>query len=312
MTKIDLQYDLANLTPADANPPEANFNRIEQHINQELIERDGTVAMRAELSLAADPVQPLGAATKQYVDQVLPIGVIMPYGGNAAPLGGKWMVCDGTELEATSYPDLSTVVGTRFVTGVVVAGRFNLPDLRLRFPYGAQAGTTEPGVRGGTADAVVVNHTHPVDHDHPGANTGTESAAHFHGGVDHLHGVNLTSGFVSADHAHAINIGAVIRSNPFAASYNMRVNDGSTIPIDVFDTTGYGTAGINTNHTHNVNGSTGAADRSLNTGTESANHFHGFDVPAYSGASGAASSGVAGTGLNTPAFVALTFIIRVL
>ena len=74
-------YDLLNYTPASASPVEANFNRIEQHINQELIERDGTVAMRAQLKLVGDPVAPLDAAPKQYVDQVLPIGIIMMYGG---------------------------------------------------------------------------------------------------------------------------------------------------------------------------------------------------------------------------------------
>jgi hypothetical protein len=68
MTKITLPYDLANKTPADAIPPETNFNRIEQHINQELIERDGSVAMRAQLRLVGDPVGVLDAAPKQYVD----------------------------------------------------------------------------------------------------------------------------------------------------------------------------------------------------------------------------------------------------
>lgn len=69
MTKLDLPYDLANKTPADANPVETNFNRTELHINQELIERDGSVAMRAALRLAnSTPVDPLDAASKGYVD----------------------------------------------------------------------------------------------------------------------------------------------------------------------------------------------------------------------------------------------------
>lgn len=69
MTKIDLQYDLANDTPADAVPVEANFNRIEQHINQELIERDGTVAMREQLRLVnSTPLNEFDATSKGYVD----------------------------------------------------------------------------------------------------------------------------------------------------------------------------------------------------------------------------------------------------
>ena len=69
MAKLDMQYDILNDTPATASPVEANFNRIEQHINQELIERDGTVAMRAQLQLVGDPVTDLDAAPKQYVDR---------------------------------------------------------------------------------------------------------------------------------------------------------------------------------------------------------------------------------------------------
>ena len=312
MTKINLQYDLANLTPADANPPEANFNRIEQHINQELVERDGTVGMRAELALSGDPVNALGAAPKQYVDNLLPLGVILPYGGVVAPVGTTWMVCNGAELETTLFPGLFAVLGTRFVTGVIVAGRFNVPDMRLRFPFGAQAGTTEVGARGGSADAVVVAHTHPVDHDHGSATSGTESVTHIHAGVDHLHGVNINSGFITADHSHSHNLGTILRDNPFSPEIQVRFGDGFTFGVDRFDANAAQTGGVSANHQHNVSGSTGAADRSLNTGTQSANHTHPVDLPAFTGASGAASGGVAGTGVNNPAYVGLTFIIRVL
>jgi len=68
MAKITFPYNLVNDTPADANPVESNFNRIEQYINQELIERDGSVSMRQALRLAGDPVSALDAAPKQYVD----------------------------------------------------------------------------------------------------------------------------------------------------------------------------------------------------------------------------------------------------
>lgn len=75
MAKISLPYDVANYTPADATPVETNFNRIEQHINQEVIERGGTVAMTGQLKLAADPLSPLDASTKQYVDTAIAAAV---------------------------------------------------------------------------------------------------------------------------------------------------------------------------------------------------------------------------------------------
>ena len=70
MAKLDVTYDILNDAPASASPVEANFNRIEQHINQEVIERGGTVAMVAQLQLVGDPVTPLDAAPKQYVDAI--------------------------------------------------------------------------------------------------------------------------------------------------------------------------------------------------------------------------------------------------
>jgi len=130
MTKVNLVFDLANLTPADANPPEANFNKLESHINSEVIERDGSVSMRQQLRLVGDPVNDLDAAPKQYVDQVLPIGAIVPFGGAATPPGGRWLVCDGTEYQTADYPDLYAVIGTAYVTGTPSAGPRTPPGPR--------------------------------------------------------------------------------------------------------------------------------------------------------------------------------------
>ena len=109
---------MLNYTPASASPVEANFDRIEQHINQEVIERDGTVAMRAQLKLVGDPVNDLDAAPKQYVDQILPVGIIMMFGGTVAPPGGRWAVCNGAELESTVYPALFAIFGIAYGRGL--------------------------------------------------------------------------------------------------------------------------------------------------------------------------------------------------
>jgi microcystin-dependent protein len=314
VTKISLQYDIVNFTPADANPVEANYSRVAQHINQELIERDGSVGMRAELLLADDPLTPLGAATKQYVDQVLPIGMMMPFGGVSSPPGGKWLTCDGTELATAEYPALFAVIGNYYVIGTPTAGRFNLPDLRQRFPCGAQPGATEVGARGGSADAIVAPHTHPIDHAHLGGATATENVAHYHNTPDHLHGLNNNTGNESADHDHLSAPGTtVIRSNPFApAAWLQGGPAGSGWPVDQFDLANVATGGRRQDHYHYLGGTTGAADRSLSTGTESANHAHGFDTPNFAGASGAASgAATTAVGQNLPPFVAMTWIIRV-
>ena len=178
MTKIDLTYDIVNYTPATATPVDANFDRLEQHVNQELVERDGTVAMRAQLKLIGDPINDLDAAPKQYVDQVLPIGIVMMYGGAGTPPGGKWAVCNGAELQTAEYSELYNVIGHNFSAAGTPGSRFNLPNLSNRMPIGG--GTIAAiGKTGGSKDASVIIHNHHVTHDHGLLNT-TSAGGHDH------------------------------------------------------------------------------------------------------------------------------------
>lgn len=186
MAKLDLTYDIVNYTPATASTVDANFNAIEQFVNQELIERDGTVAMRAQLKLLGDPVSALDAAPKQYVDQVLPIGIIMMHGGATAPPGGRWLVCNGAELQTASYPDLYNVIGHNFSPSGTPGSRFHLPNLRDRVGVGIGTNTTM-GETGGYRNGSVIkhdhgmkDHVHPIDHDHPNSTTGSGGGAHQH------------------------------------------------------------------------------------------------------------------------------------
>lgn len=74
MTTLPPIADIVNKTPANADPVELAFNLIEQHINTEIIERDGSVAMRTAMRLAnSEPVNPLEAASKGYTDSRRPI-----------------------------------------------------------------------------------------------------------------------------------------------------------------------------------------------------------------------------------------------
>jgi len=200
VTKLDTQYDIVNYTPASASPVEANFDRIEQHVNQEVIERDGTVAMRAQLKLVGDPVTELDAAPKQYVDQVLPIGIIMMFGGAAVPPGGRWGTCNGAELQSASYPALFAVIGNNFSPAGTPAGRFHLPNLVDRVPLG-NGGLAALGATGGSKDATLVAHDH--------APTGPHSHGmknHVHGD-DHHHTGTTNAMDRSGNHRHSIGTG---------------------------------------------------------------------------------------------------------
>jgi microcystin-dependent protein len=294
MSKITLQYTIVNLTPADAVPVQANFARIESHINQEVVERGGSVAMTGQLKLVGNPVATDDAASKGYIDGLFPIGSIWGYGGSTDPAGGVWMLCDGRELEQASFPSLFSVIGTSFGSGS--AGRFNLPDMRGRMPVGA-SGLDAIGVAGGVRDQPVPTHTHTIDHTHAGSNTGSNS-------VDHAHGISFGSGTISNDHQHYLGFGNLYRQTGLppdnVTTFGIRIGDGIQINMELVNSSAIATGGATSNHTHAINGAT----QGVNT-----NHTHSFSTPAFSGSTGA--TGVAVANGNMPPYRAMNFMIKV-
>ena len=124
------------------------------------------------------PTTALQAATKSYVDQVLPAGCIMPYAGTAAPT--SWLACEGQAVSQTTYATLFAAIGTTWDIGGEGAGNFRLPDLRGMFvrgtgtnATGSSSGAVGPSVGTYAADTYL-NHSH----------TATQSShSHTFGGV---------------------------------------------------------------------------------------------------------------------------------
>ena len=298
---LDLSYDLVNDTPASASPVESNFNTIEAYVNQECVTRDGATAMTAQLRLVGNPAAALDAAPKQYVDAVLPIGIVMMYGGAAAPPGGKWALANGASLATVTYPDLFAIIGYTYGGA---GGSFSLPNLGGRVPVGPGSGVTL-GSTGGSADAAVVTHTHAIDHNHAAVTSAIQSADHTHAGAAHTHSLSVTgSTNTTGSHTHSFA--------PFAGFIN-----GSDALLDIHDggaSQGYSlvsTPGNAGDHSHTVtaSGTSGAASATT-TGVNSVDHTHSVDVPNFTGTSG--STGVAATGLNMQPYVGISFVIRVL
>jgi microcystin-dependent protein len=297
VSKLSYQYDLLNLTPANAQPVEANFTRIEQHVNQELIERDGSVGMRSPLKLPGDPIADLDAAPKQYVDQVIPVGLVMMWAAAAPPANGRWLLCDGAPLQTAAYPELFAVIGYAWGGS---GGTFNAPNYNGRVPLGVGAGHPMAQT-GGSEDSSLPAHTHPMNHDHAGTNTGTISA-------DHSHAVNIMSGASdralgtsnNGDHNHAVPVAGqgFLVDGVTASQAGIQIG-GSGYSITPFTTNGGGHTHAVTDHLHPVNG---------NTGGVSSNHTHTVNVPTFNGST--AQTGVAPTGTNMPPFLAISFIIR--
>jgi microcystin-dependent protein len=108
------------------------------------------------------------ATTAFVLSNGAPTGGLIMWGTGTAPSG--WLLCAGAAVNRTTYAALFAVIGTTFGIGDG-STTFNLPDYTNRMPYGTTVGST-----GGTADAVVVSHTHTITdpgHQHNTSVTGS-------------------------------------------------------------------------------------------------------------------------------------------
>ena len=165
MAALLLPNTIDNFTPADGAEVQQNFAGVQAHINTNLIARDGTVAMAAPLLLVGDPTLANHAANKDYVDNLLPVGIILPYAGTTAP-GGRWALANGAALNTVTYPRLFAVLGYRYGGS---GTSFNVPNLAARVPVGLDAGQVRfdaTGKTGGSTLLPVPQHQHG-HHPHP-------------------------------------------------------------------------------------------------------------------------------------------------
>lgn len=108
----------------------------------------GALVFASSPTLAGTPLAPTAAvttdntqiATTAFVRDIIPTGIISMWSGSIASIPSGWLICDGTS-------------GT--------------PDLRDRFVVGAGS-TYAVAATGGSADAVVVTHTHTATVTDPG------------------------------------------------------------------------------------------------------------------------------------------------
>lgn len=74
-----------------------------------------------------------GLDVDNFLSHIIPSGLILPYGGSAAPSG--WLICDGSAVSRATYANLYAAIGTSYGVGDG-STTFNLPDLRGRSPVG--------------------------------------------------------------------------------------------------------------------------------------------------------------------------------
>lgn len=248
------------------------------------------------LEVKANPTAALGVATKKYVDDSIPIGLIAPYGGSVAPAG--WHLCNGT---AHGSAALQAIIGSA-----------NTPNLTGLFIIGAGTGVN-PGTTGGVASHTLTpaqtatkGHGHAVS-----ANAETQ---------EHVHGIDppntATSGH-TADHAHYTSLGGGGHghNSSYGNNYQLSAQDqnlagdtaapiantpdrfGSLFTAGDHSHAGW-SGGVNQDHAHYVD--IGA----FNSGGRSATHNHVIQLTATVDANATAPID------NRPPYYALVYIIK--
>lgn len=86
---------------------------------------------------------------------LVPTGTIIMWPSNTIP--GDWKLCDGSAILRSTYATLYAIIGTTFGAGNGTT-TFNLPNYTDRMPRGV--GAAALGGTGGSADSVLVSHTH--------------------------------------------------------------------------------------------------------------------------------------------------------
>jgi microcystin-dependent protein len=132
---------ITTLTPTLISSKSEPFPNVSQKDDQILVFRPGTglIKERRDVFVA---------------DLAVPIGAILPFAGATAPVG--YLLCDGSEVERTKYPDLYDIIGNTYGVTSIGVGTFKLPDLRGRFPLGKDNmdnAFTVPNSTGGFVDA---------------------------------------------------------------------------------------------------------------------------------------------------------------
>lgn len=172
--------------------------------------------------------------------QLVPAGVIVPFGGVIPPEG--WLFCDGTEVRKSDYNQLWQVIGFNFRDPALISDNgvnfFALPDMRGRFPLGVDsmgvagsAGVTTNSaadsignVEGSEFKDVSVSNLPEHEHDMEGA-SGTQ-----------YYGIRVGSGTVNDDNAINLPIESGLGGTQgLPASGGVLTEDSLGEPLDVMN-----------------------------------------------------------------------------
>ena len=138
--------------------------------------------------------------------EIMPSGSIIAFGGSAAPDAG-WLLCNGADVNRTTYARLFAAISTAYGTGDG-SSTFGLPDLRDRVLLGKGSNNSTLGTETGSAAAssVITNATNTTGTATTGSTTAgrTNTTGTFATSAkDSATGTALTDN-VNAAHTHTI------------------------------------------------------------------------------------------------------------
>jgi microcystin-dependent protein len=280
-------------TPAVAVEVQTNFDAVLAWIMDNLIQKDGTVAMTAPLVLApGDPAAPNQAVNKAYVDAVRLVGEMVEYAGTALP--AKYLWCDGQTYTNTSQPLLAAAIGRNFTAAAVPAGSFSVPDRRGKFSMGVgpsdALGKGSNGTAAGQRDTEIRAHRHTVPVHGHGASGSSNQVD-----LQHQHPVNIVTN-TTGHHDHGWGTEPFLYNGP-ESGYGLAAGGG--IRTAVWSPQG--------NHNHSVDGFTG-----VNHFDGGRFHSHTIGVTVNNQPAFDTTDTGAGTTLvdkNLPPYVAVNYII---
>jgi microcystin-dependent protein len=168
---------------------------------------------------------------------LVPPGVIQAYGGGAAP--AQYLLCNGAAVSQATYAALYAVIGVTY--GDPGGGNFNLPNLVGRAPFGRDAGVAAFATLGGTGgsrDAILVSHSHPV--------TGTTNLAHGHADT-------FATDTTGSGHGHTVTDSRSVWTQRGTGAQNGFTATPAAAAASGFDATPL--LGTDGTHTHGVTGS---------------------------------------------------------
>ena len=210
------------------------------------------------------------------------LGQIVSWAGSISNIPSEYVLCDGRELDKTTYSELFALLGTIHNVGGEPSNVFRVPDLRDRFVVGAHSdgigGTypqLQPASKDGNANGALPSHYHNMP------------------GDDQLAFANGQTGGTQ-------NSVQAVWSNTYDNSFSYDATSTNTGNGRLWRTTTVGSSTLNTNlppyyalaYIINVTGRTVAADGSGTTKVALIRHVES------SGTNGGAAT-VAGTAFNT-------------